>query len=154
MDLFPHLTPVSLSSVESGSLVIHGGKLSIVTMDSRDPRQTRMLAAFDDTARAFVHTYTTDPTDVLKVGGDVVIEPDLRGSVDLRRGTRQDLSRIFIHGGDAYGILEMPQGLHQFFNFGTGKVKPSSDNMQMAACSKWRLGIRDSARSIHWLIEI
>jgi hypothetical protein len=157
MKVSPPLTPILLSAAEPGSLVFYQGRLSIVTISPKDPAATRALACFDGSANKFAHTNVAQYSlgeNVLRVDSEVVVEPGLDGKIEFRRAERNDTSLIFILGDDAYGVLDMYGPVFQLFSLRTGQVKPSTDNTQMAACSKWRLGIRESAEIVRWLIEV
>jgi hypothetical protein len=163
MDIFPPLSSILLSAAAPGSLVLYEGSVSIVTREDGGEQTT--LAVFQRDAKKFshAHVFSTDQR-VVKIGGDVVIEADIRSGVRWRRPTNEDLSSIFIHDSDAFGIIDIGGGektpaVH-IFNMGTGKAKLVKDdryeNTPMAACGAWRLGIKveGSGGEPRWLIEV
>jgi hypothetical protein len=157
MIVFPPLTPTPLWSAAPGSLVVYEKVFAFVTF-IKDQGNAPILAIFGGDKSKFIFASGLPVHEqVVRVGGDIVIEPDFqRAGVELRRVSSTDTSTIFIRDREVYGMLDMGtknDPVAHVFSLTSGEILIDSHG-QMAACDAWRLGVRNKEGETRWLISV
>lgn len=155
MKISPQFVACKHSNAKPGSLVRTADHFGIVATSPQDPANRRSLALFvpDPKGSHFKYHYSNFDIDVVDIGTDFVLQPDVQGVVSTGvLPSRDSGHRLFASEGNFYFVVGL-EGSHEYrlLDIASGALVVDRGT-PLTSFARWKIGVLGPEHTVHWVL--